>query len=75
MTTRDEIKAKNFKTLAQKRVKMVEEALRKIRNLSNIGNYHYTDAQVEKIFDFLDGELKKTRNAFFNAAKDDGFSL
>lgn len=75
MNPREKQKSNKFKELAEKRVKMTTDCLRKIKNLSNKTNYHYTDKDVEKIFSHLEQELINTKNSFSQAAKEDGFSL
>lgn len=62
METRD--KAGKFQMLAERRVNNAIKNLRLVGNLSNKNNYHYTDDDIRKIMNALDGELKDLRSKF-----------
>ncbi|MCY3824367.1 MAG: hypothetical protein OXG62_10920 [Nitrospinae bacterium] len=59
-----------FVDLANKRVNRTLKCIKLIGNLSNRSNYQYTEQDVEKIFDALQGELKVCRNRFRNHGKE-----
>lgn len=67
-----------FVELANKRVSKALHDIQLIGNLSNRSNYHYTDADVVKIFKALNAELKACRKRFdlaLNSKEDSQFSL
>lgn len=53
-----------FKRLSKTRIKYVVEDLRKISNLANKNNYFYTEDEVNKIFEYLERALSKTKQSF-----------
>lgn len=53
-----------FIELAEKRVTKAIKDIRLIGNLSNKGNYSYTDEDVRKIIRALDGEVKRLKQRF-----------
>jgi len=53
-----------FVELAEKRVTKAIKDIRLIGNLSNKGNYRYTDEDVKKIIRALDAEVKKLKHRF-----------
>lgn len=67
MATASETKEEKFVRLAEKRTRRVLEGLRLIGNLSNRGNYSWTQDQVDKIFSTLEDELQATRERFEDA--------
>ena len=67
-----------FKELAEARVRKTAKALQLIGNLGNRSNYSYTDADVRKIFSYLEKALKEARRKFEASAGDadtEGFKL
>lgn len=66
MAPRD--KRADFRRLAEARTRALLEAIRKLENLSNRGNYEYDEAQVDKIFDTLEEALRVARARFQKAA-------
>ncbi|MEM8551216.1 MAG: hypothetical protein AAGF45_02480 [Pseudomonadota bacterium] len=53
----------------------VETTLRRVRNLSNSSTYAYTDEEVKRIFDHLQGVLDNTRDSFNKHSDREQFSL
>lgn len=77
MSTSDH-RHEKFKELAEARVRKAAKALQLIGNLGNRSNYSYTDADVRKIFGYLDKALKEARRKFepnSGDAANDGFKL
>lgn len=67
-----------FKDLAEARVRKATKSIQLIGNLGNRSNYSYTDADVRKIFSYLDKALKDARRKFEATAGDgasEGFKL
>ncbi|MGQ7794453.1 hypothetical protein ACUN0C_18765 [Faunimonas sp. B44] len=57
-------KAGNFVRLAEKRLANVLEAIRVLGNLSNRGNYTYTDEQVAEIFGTIRSSVAEAEGLF-----------
>lgn len=57
-------KRDRFVELGEARVQKATQMLRLIGNLSNTGNYEYTQADAQKILLALEGELKLLRAKF-----------
>ena len=64
MTRTNETDREKFIRLATNRVNNALKAIQIIGNLSNRGNYEYTDRDVEKIFTALSTEIKSCRERF-----------
>lgn len=62
-------KRDRFVELAEARVTRATEQLRLIGNLSNLNNYTYSEADVQKILGTLDGEMKLLKAKFQTALK------
>ena len=65
-----ETKEEKFKRLAELRVNAAMDKIRLLGQLSNRGNYDYTDEQVEIIFKALHKSLAKTKTKFRESSKD-----
>ena len=65
-----ETKEEKFRRLAELRVNAALDRIRLIGQLSNRGNYGYTDEQVEMIFKALQKALVETKSKFRESAKD-----
>lgn len=59
-----ESKNDKFKRLAEKRTNDILESIRILGNLSNRGNYEYSDVEVEQVFFAIEEALKKTKELF-----------
>jgi hypothetical protein len=59
-----ESKLQRFERLAQRRVTETLRCLRLVGNLSNRGNYEYTEEHVRQITDALDAEFKQMKQRF-----------
>ena len=59
-----ESKADKFRRLAAARGDRVIRELSLLGNLSNEGNYEYTDAEVQKLFSVIDAELRDCKARF-----------
>lgn len=57
-------KSDRFVRLAEARINKVLKMLRLLSNLSNKSVYEYTDADVKKIFDAVEKEVKDARSRF-----------
>lgn len=60
----EETRAERFKRLATKRTTNVLTALRVLGNCANRGQYEYTDADVRKIFDAIETQVKTIKAKF-----------
>lgn len=60
----DDDKSAKFRRLATQRGERILKDLRLLANLSNKKNYAYTEAEVKKIFNAIDEELKTTKYSF-----------
>ena len=65
-----ETKEEKFKRLAELRVNAALDKIRLLGQLSNRGNYDYTDEQVEIIFKALNKSLIEAKAKFRESAKD-----
>ena len=63
-------KKEKFKRLAELRVNAALDRIRLLGQLSNRGNYDYTDEQVEMIFKALHKALVETKSKFRESTKD-----
>ena len=59
-----ETKRDKFVRLAEARTNKIIDMLRLLGNCSNKANYDYTDADVQKIFNTIEKELKNAKNKF-----------
>lgn len=75
MTKNSVQKSQKFRDAAIRRVRNVETTLRRVRNLSNSSTYAYTDEEVKRIFDHLQGVLDNTRDSFNKHSDREQFSL
>jgi len=64
-----ESKEEKFRRVASRRTVKVLETLRLLGNCSNKGNYSYTDADVNKIFNEIIKEVKRSRTLFEKSNK------
>ena len=55
-----------FVNLAEKRTRNAIKQMRLIGNLSNKGNYEYTDKDAKKIVNALSNELRNMKDRFAN---------
>ncbi|BDX52886.1 hypothetical protein [Metamycoplasma equirhinis] len=56
-----ENKKDNFKRISENRVSKILALLSQLTNLSNSSFYEYTDEDIEKIFNAIDEEAKKSK--------------
>jgi hypothetical protein len=64
-----ETKADKFKRLAAARGDRVIHELGLLGNLSNEGNYEYTEAEIQKLFSVIDAELRDCKAKFSSRTK------
>ena len=57
-------KAENFKKLAEKRVENTIKQIRLLGALSDTKNYRFNDAQVNKIRNIINREIREMRTKF-----------
>jgi len=70
------IKKERFKRVAEQRTNKILKTLHLLGNCGNKANYDYSDAEVNKIFNTIEKELKNTRNKFSDiSSKDKKFKL
>lgn len=72
-----ESKRERFVRLAEARTNKILDMMKLLGNCSSRANYDYTDADVKKIFNAIEKELKNTK-ARFNGTdiqKEDRFTL
>lgn len=67
-----ELKRAKFVELAEKRVTRTIKDIRLIGNLSNRGNYEYSDEDILKIYRTLSDELKTMKARFQRRGKKGG---
>ena len=56
-----ENKKENFKRISENRVSKILSLLDQLTNLSNSSFYEYTDEEIEKIFNAINEEAKKSK--------------
>ena len=59
-----ETRQERFKRLATYRTNAVLEKLRILGNLSNKTNYDYSEEDIRKIFNVIEGQFKVTKHRF-----------
>lgn len=59
-----------FVELAEKRVTRVLKDLRLVGNLANKGNYSYTEEDVKRIYQAVEGEMKNLKRRFEDSSDD-----
>lgn len=69
-----ENKEEKFKRIATARTLRVLEDLRLLSNCANRGNYAYTEHDINKIFNEIQNEIKRTK-ALFSKKPKTKFSL
>lgn len=70
-----ETKRERFVRLAEARTNKTIDMIRLLGNLSNKNNYDYTEADVQKIFNAIDKELKLAKAKYSSANNIDSFKL
>lgn len=63
-TEKAETKREKFIRLAERRVNVILEQIRKLGNLSNTRNYEYSEDEVKRIFLEINRALRRTKNLF-----------
>lgn len=64
-----ETKHQKFKRLAELRGNRILHNIRLLSNLSNTGNYEYTEAEVRILFTSIEQALKMAKHSFANKKK------
>lgn len=67
----NESKNEKFIRMAEGRVTKLLSWIRKLDNLSNRGNYEYTDEQVEQMFSAIEEELAEVKSHFIKSGKEE----
>ncbi len=65
----EETKNDRFKRLAIQRGQRIIKDIHLLGNLSNVNNYQYTDNEVNKLFNIIEGELKAQKLRFRSTKK------
>jgi len=66
-----ETKEQRFKRIAEKRVQIVLDSLRKLSQCANQRMYKWNDEQLSKIWDAVSIEMEKCKDRFRNAESDE----
>ena len=74
MATEQE-KAERFKRVAENRTNKIIDQIRLLGNCANRSNYEYTEADVKKIFNAIEIELRETKQKYQAKAKNKKFEL
>lgn len=64
-----DIKKENFKRISENRVSKILTMLTQLTNLSNSSYYEYSDEDIEKIFDAIEQETKKSKEILLKRNK------
>ena len=72
--SKDETKEEKFKRIASSRTKKVLKHLKLLGNCSNRSTYQYPKADIDKIFDSINKELRRVKS-LFDKPKEHEFSL
>lgn len=64
-----DVKKDNFKRISENRVSKILMMLEQLTNLGNTSFYEYTDAEIEKIFDAIDKQSKKSKEYLLKKIK------
>lgn len=67
----DETKNEKFIRIAEGRVTKLLSWVRKLDNLSNRGNYDYTDEQIEQMFGVIEKNLAEVKSHFLRTEKEE----
>lgn len=67
----NETKNDKFVRIAEGRMTKLLSWIRKLDNLSNRGNYEYTDEQVEQMFSAIEEELVEVKSHFLKSGKEE----
>lgn len=70
-TVKGETKEQRFKRIAEKRVQLVLEGLRKLSQCANTRMYRWNDEQLEKIWSVIGKELEKCKHRFGEAESEE----
>ncbi len=65
----EETKRNRFVKIAEGRVNSILETLHRLEKCSNRGNYEYSEEDVRKIFNALEGEVKRVKASFNQNAR------
>ena len=66
-----ETKEQRFKRIAEKRVQLVLESLRKLSQCANQRMYKWNENQLNKIWDAISKELEKCKDRFGDAESEE----
>lgn len=64
-----DVKKDNFKRISENRVSKILMMLEQLTNLGNTSFYEYTDEEIEKIFDAIDKQSKKSKEYLLKKKK------
>ncbi len=68
---RKENKKDNFKRISENRVTKILNLLQQLTNLTNTSFYEYSDEDIEKIFNAIEEETKKSKETLLKANNKD----
>jgi hypothetical protein len=66
-----ETKEQKFKRLANYRTNVILDGLRKLGSLSNRNHYEYTEEEIERVFDTIEGAVADTKRLFIGRTRRD----
>ena len=66
-----ETKDQKFQRLASYRTNVILDALRKLGSLSNRNHYEYSESEIERIFDTIDGAVSDAKRLFMGRTRRD----
>lgn len=64
-----ENKKENFKRISENRVNKILTLLSQLSNLTNSSFYEYSEEDIEKIFNAIEREAKKTKKVLLDAGE------
>jgi len=65
----EETKRDRFVRIAEGRVNSTLDTLHRLEKCSNRGNYEYSEEDIRKIFNALEGEVKRVKASFNQNAR------
>jgi hypothetical protein len=67
----DETKEQKFQRLANYRTNVILDALRKLGSLSNRNHYEYSEDEIKRVFDTIEGAVADVKRLFMGRTRRD----